>query len=89
VFPPGVPPPDCCTPPSVTPTPPPAKPSASIALDPNTATVENLERLPGLTRYQAEAIVRGRPYRTLADLVTRKALSQSELQALAPYLSIR
>ena len=64
-------------------------PRAVAQLDPNTASVEDLERLPGVTAKTAQAITRGRPYRSLRELVDRKALTDAELAGLTPYFVIR
>jgi Helix-hairpin-helix motif len=58
-------------------------------LDPNTAAADDLERLPGVTVQDAQAILRGRPYRTLRDLVDKRVLTEAQLHAVAPYLMIR
>jgi competence protein ComEA len=68
----------------------PAGKSLVIAqLDPNTASTLDLERLPGVTAKTADAIARGRPYRSLQDLVSKKVLTESELKALSPYFVIQ
>lgn len=64
-------------------------PAVRWPVDPNTASLDALERLPGVTAKGAQAIVRGRPYRTLEDLVKKKILSEADLQTLTPYLLIR
>lgn len=69
-----------------------AAPSATRSVwpvDPNVAAAEGLERLPGVTAKMAHAIIRGRPYRTLQDLVAKGVLSEADLTALSPYLIIR
>jgi len=47
-------------------------------VDLNRAGLEELRRLPGITREIAERIVRNRPYRKLDDLVTRKVLGKKQ-----------
>lgn len=66
-----------------------AKSLAVAQVDPNTASAEDLERLPGVTAKMAAAIARGRPYRTLDDLVAKRVLTDAELHALGPYLVLR
>lgn len=58
-------------------------------LDPNTASVDDLERLPGVTAKDAAAIVKGRPYRTLRELVDKRALTSAQLDLVTPYVIIR
>jgi competence protein ComEA len=69
-----------------------AAPKAAVVvagIDPNTASAEDLERLPGVTAKMAQSIIRGRPYRTGHELVEKKVLSETDLAAVAPYLVIR
>ena len=71
--------------PATTPAPAPAAvPSRTAAaagprIDVNSATEQQLDALPGIGPARAKAIVAGRPYADLADLVTKKVLSQSVL----------
>ena len=54
------------------------KPSAEAAkLDLNTASVDELEKLPGIGDARAKAIVKGRPYKAKDDLVERKILTKA------------
>jgi competence protein ComEA len=66
-----------------------AKTMVVAQVDPNTASTEDMERLPGVTAKMAAAIVRGRPYRSLQELASKKALTEADLQSLAPYFVIR
>lgn len=51
-----------------------AKPASTLRLNLNSAKAPELARLPGLTDAHARAIVKGRPYRSKEELVTRKIL---------------
>ena len=74
--------------PSATPAPAAPTPSASASrrrapamapgtkLDINSATAEQLDALPQIGPVRSKAIVAGRPYTDLQDLVTKKVLSQ-------------
>jgi DNA uptake protein ComE-like DNA-binding protein len=53
----------------------PHAPSPESRVDINRATVEELLKVPGLTRVWAERIVRFRPYRTKADLEEQGVLT--------------
>lgn len=46
-------------------------------LDINTATVEQLSTAKGLNKTLAEAIVKGRPYKSTDELVKNKVLTES------------
>jgi competence ComEA-like helix-hairpin-helix protein len=66
---------------------PPAKP-----LDLNTATVEQLEQLPGIGPVTAKAIVRFRtktgPFRRVEDLLAIRGITKRKLEKLRPYVSV-
>jgi predicted DNA-binding helix-hairpin-helix protein len=58
------------------------------AVDLNSASVSQLETLPGMTPDYARKIVAGRPFRTLAD-VERIGIPADILQAMSPPAMIR
>jgi competence protein ComEA len=66
---------------------PPAKP-----LDLNTATVEQLEQLPGIGPSTAKAIVQFRmksgPFQRVEDLLVIHGISKKRLEALRPYITV-
>ncbi len=66
---------------------PPAKP-----IDLNTATVEQLQQLPGVGPAIAKAIVSFRqksgPFRRVEDLLAVRGISKRKLEALRPYLTL-
>ncbi len=66
---------------------PPAKP-----LDLNTATVEQLEQLPGVGPVTAKAIVRFRtksgPFRRVEDLLAIRGITKRKLEKLRPYVTV-
>jgi DNA uptake protein ComE-like DNA-binding protein len=49
-------------------------------LDVNTASLSDIERLPGVTPSMARRIYEGRPYRNPDELVERGLLSERELE---------
>jgi DNA uptake protein ComE-like DNA-binding protein len=58
-------------------------------LDLNTATKEQLLKLPGITPAQADRIVAGRPYDDPKDLVTRRILPQTEYDKISDRLTTK
>ena len=66
---------------------PPAKP-----LDLNTASVEELEKLPGIGPTTAKAIVRFREksgsFRRVEDLLAVRGITKRKLEKLRPYVSV-
>ena len=66
---------------------PPAKP-----LDLNAATVEELQKLPGIGPTTAKAIVRFRersgPFRRVEDLLAIRGITKRKLEKLRPYVRI-
>jgi competence protein ComEA len=64
--------------------------SAPLAgpLDVNTASLADLERLPGVTPSMARRIFEGRPYGTLDELVERGLLSERELDRVKSKLRV-
>ncbi len=52
--------------------------SAALRIDVNTASVRELERLPGLGPEVVERIVQHRPYKNLDELITKKVLGRKQ-----------
>jgi DNA uptake protein ComE-like DNA-binding protein len=57
-------------------------------VDLNRAGLQELTRLPGITRSLAERIARNRPYRKLDDLVTRKVLGKKQFARIREFVVI-
>jgi DNA uptake protein ComE-like DNA-binding protein len=57
-------------------------------LDVNTASLSDLEQLPGVTPSMARRIFEGRPYGTLDELVERGLLSERELDRVKGKLRV-
>lgn len=56
-------------------------------IDPNTATVASLMRLPGIGRVRAMDIVTQRPFSAAADLDRVRGIGPKTLEKIAPYLT--
>jgi DNA uptake protein ComE-like DNA-binding protein len=58
-------------------------------IDINTASLDEVEQLPGITPSMAQQIVAGRPYNDIDDLVDRKILSNREYQRLKNRIAVK
>ena len=63
-------------------------PKAGEPVDVNTATVEDLDRLPGIGAALANRIVEGRPYATIEDLRRVRGISAKKFDELAVLLRV-
>jgi competence protein ComEA len=55
----------------------------------NTATKDDLLKLPGITPAQADRIIAGRPYDDPKDLVTRRILPKTEYDKISDRLTAK
>jgi DNA uptake protein ComE-like DNA-binding protein len=53
----------------------------------NSASEDDLSTLPGISRADARKIIRGRPYRSKDDLVTKGILSREDYSRIRDYIS--
>jgi competence protein ComEA len=58
-------------------------------LDVNTASLADIEQLPGVTPSMARRIFEGRPYATVDELVERGLLSERELDRVRKKIKVR
>lgn len=61
---------------------------AMMRMDVNTATSEQLASVKGLDKTLAEAIVKGRPYKSLDDLTKNKVLPQTTFAEVKDHLTV-
>jgi comEA protein len=68
------------------------KPAPAKAVDLNTATVEQLQQLPGIGPVRAKAIVEFReksgPFQRVEDLFAIRGISKSRFEKLRPYVTV-
>ncbi len=61
-----------------------SRPARVALVDLNNADLDTLLQLEGITAERASAIVRGRPYRTPDEMVSRRILSRSAFDKIKP-----
>jgi len=64
------------------------KAESPARVDLNTAGIEEISRLPGMTTQTAERIIGNRPYRNLDQLVTKKVVGRKEFSQFRDYVVI-
>jgi DNA uptake protein ComE-like DNA-binding protein len=63
-----------------------AAPDPEIRIDINTATIDELLKVPGMTRTWAARIIRYRPYRAKSDLLDRGVVSSEVYDRIKNYI---
>src|SRR5262245_30003359 len=58
-------------------------------IDINTATKEELMKLPGITDTMADQIIAGRPYKAKADLTAKKVITKEEFSKIANRVTVK
>ncbi|MGH9748205.1 MAG: ComEA family DNA-binding protein [Candidatus Acidiferrales bacterium] len=68
------------------------KKSPTVPIDLNSATITQLEQLPGIGTTTAKSIIafreRSGPFKRVEDLLAIKGISKSKLEKLRPYVTI-
>jgi competence protein ComEA len=62
--------------------------SSGNVININSASVEELDRLPGVGEVTAQKIISNRPYGTLEDLLTKKALNKGTFDKIKDQISL-
>lgn len=55
----------------------------------NTASQEELEKLPGVGRVKAQAIMKGRPYKSPEDIMKIRGIKEGTYQKLKEFISVK
>jgi competence protein ComEA len=73
-----------------TPTPSPvaAKPAVTTPININTATSAQLDSLPGIGPVRAGKIISNRPYKSLEELVSKKAIGEKEFEKIKDKITL-
>lgn len=64
-------------------------PRARLSIDVNTASIEELDNLPNVSRSVAEAIIRGRPYKSVDEMIRVKGIGKATLEKIRPHVSLK
>jgi competence protein ComEA len=65
---------------------PPAAVTEAMKVDLNTATREDLMRIPGIGEATVTKILGGRPFHAKSDLLAKRVVNQAQYAKLAPYV---
>lgn len=63
-------------------------PEGAIRVNLNTATLTELESIPGIGEVLAKQIVAGRPYKSVDELLKIRGIGPSSLEGLGPYVKV-
>lgn len=60
----------------------------SAAVNINSATIEELDKLPGVGKTTTQKIIQNRPYKTVADLVTKKVVKKNVYEKIKGLITL-
>ena len=67
-----------------------ADPTKKVKINVNTCSKRELvKKIPGMTSYKAQKIIKGRPYSRIYDLVTKKVLTKKELSRIRDLITVK
>ena len=65
------------------------KDKVTVQVNLNTASAEELDSLPGIGDKRSEAIIKGRPYKSVADLTTKKVLTPAVVDKIKGFVDVK
>ena len=65
------------------------KDKVTVKVNLNTASAEELDSLPGIGDKRSEAIIKGRPYKSVADLTTKKVLTPADVDKIKGFVDVK
>ena len=65
------------------------KDKVTVKVNLNTASTDELDGLPGIGEKRSDAIIKGRPYKTSADLVAKKVLTQGVFDKIKGFVDVK
>ena len=65
------------------------KDKVTVKVNLNTASADELDGLPGIGDKRSDAIIKGRPYKTSADLVAKKVLTQGVFDKIKGFVDVK
>ena len=66
-----------------------AKHMATPRIDLNSATAEDLAKVPGIDAATADKIIAARPFKTRSELVSKKIVTKAEYSKLASHVTVK
>jgi competence protein ComEA len=65
------------------------KDKITVKVNLNTASAEELDSLPGIGEKRSDAIIKGRPYKSVADLTAKKVLTPSVVDKIKTFVDVK
>ena len=65
------------------------KDKITVKVNLNTASAEELDSLPGIGEKRSDAIIKGRPYKSVADLTAKKVLTPGVVDKIKGFVDVK